>query len=500
MSKTKVLFAAFEATPFIKTGGLGDVAGSLPAYIKNEEFDVRVILPKLSSIPAEYTERMKFVESYEVPLGWRSVYCGLFTLRRGGVTYYFLDNEYYFKRDNVYGEFDDGERVAFFSKAVCETIGHIAKNFMPDILHCNDWHTAMVPVFLREQYNGAGDGRVGGKIADYGNIKTVFTIHNLKFQGQYDPWVLGDVCGLHGTPAEGQLMHDKAANYLQGAVIYSDAVTTVSPTYAEEICTPEYGEGLDGLFRSRKYKLSGIVNGIDYKDIDPETDKRIGAHFSANELAGKAACKAALQRELGFIEDPDVPLFVMISRLTVQKGANLVRDFASEITSAEGIRRMQLAVLGTGDAAFEEAFRGIASGRKQDLAEGEFAAEVRFSEPLSRRMYAGADAFLMPSQFEPCGLSQMMAMRYGCLPVVRETGGLKDTVKGYWNVGADEATGFSFRDFDIGGLRSAVDCALDVWYNKHDEWLVMQQNTMAEDNSWDASAEKYRELYRALTD
>ena len=477
--KKKVLFAAFEATPFSKTGGLGDVAGSLPAYIKNDDYDVRVILPKLSSIPEEYQAKMKFVKNYEVPLGWRSQYCGLFTLRRGGVMYYFIDNEYYFKRDNVYGDFDDGERVAFFSKAVLETVRYIGANFMPDIIHCNDWHTALIPVFLHEHYINA---------LGFDRIKTVFTIHNLKFQGQYDKFITGDILGLQNSPAGPQMIHDDAVNYMQGAVIYSDAVTTVSPTYAEEIKTVQYGEGLEGLFRSRDYKLSGIINGIDVKDIDPKTDKRIPFNYSIKKLEGKRECKLALQKELGFEQNPDIPLFAMVSRLTTQKGANLLNDLLGELAD----RNMQLAVLGTGDKEYENAFKSMAAYRPD-----KFAARIMFSEPLSRKFYAGADAFLMPSHFEPCGLAQMMAMRYGTLPIVRETGGLKDTVDGYWDCG-DAATGFSFRDFDVNGLRNAIDCALDLWFNHHETWDKLQKNAMMKDFSWASSAAKYRELYDSL--
>ena len=478
-NKTKVLFAAFEAVPFIKTGGLGDVAGSLPAYIRNDEFDARVILPLLNTIPQEYRSKMRYVENYEVKLGWRSQYCGLFTLRKGGVTYYFLDNEYYFKRGSVYGEFDDGERVAFFSSAVLETIRHISRNFAPDILHCNDWHTALIPVFLRELYRGE---------ELYDRIKTVFTIHNLKFQGQYNKYMVGDVLGLHSTPAAGQMNHNDAVNFLQGAVIYSDAVTTVSPTYAEEICTAKYGEQLEGLFESRKYKLSGIINGIDRKNYDPASDKAIAVHFDAENLDRKTENKLALQRELGLREDPDVPLFAMVSRLTQQKGANLIAGLLPEFAE----RNMQVAVLGTGDRQFEEAIGSFAAAHPEN-----FAAKITFNEPLSRRFYASADVFLMPSEFEPCGLAQMISMRYGTLPLVRETGGLKDTVKGYWNYG-EEANGFSFRDFDMNGLRTTVDLALDLWYNHKETWDKMQQNAFNENFGWEESAEQYRKLYKGL--
>ena len=479
MAKKKILFAAFEATPFIKTGGLGDVAGSLPGYIKNDEFDARVILPLLSSIPEEYREKMRFVEHYNVTLGWRCQYCGLFTLRRGNVVYYFLDNEYYFKRDNIYGEFDDGERVAFFSAAVVETIRHISKNFAPDILHCNDWHTALVPVFLREQFGGE---------ELYDRIKTVYTIHNLKFQGIYDRYLIGDVLGLHGTPAEGQLEYNNCANFMKGAVIYSDAVTTVSPTYAEEICTPEYGEGLDGLFRSVQYKLTGIINGIDRKSYDPKTDKNIFVNYNAKTIGRKTDNKLALQRELGLREDPEVPLFAMVSRLTPQKGANLLADLLPEFAE----KKMQVAVLGTGDKQYEAALTDFAQAHPDN-----FAVKIAFSEPLARRFYAGADVFLMPSSFEPCGLAQMISMRYGTLPLVRETGGLKDTVAGYWDAG-ENADGFSFKDFDVNGLRSAADLAYDLWYNSKETWEKLVSNAIERHFGWEESAEEYRKLYKGL--
>lgn len=479
MSKTKVLFAAFEASPFIKTGGLGDVAGSLPAYIRSDDFDARVILPLLSSIPEEYKSKMKYVENYGVSLGWRTLYCGLFTLRRGGVTYYFLDNEYYFRRGQIYGEFDDGERVAFFSKAVLETIRHIAKNYAPDILHCNDWHTALVPVFLREHYNGD---------ELYDRIKTVFTIHNLKFQGQYSKYMVGDVLGLMGSPADGQMNHDDAVNFLQGAVIYSDAVTTVSPTYANEICTVAYGEHLEGLFESRRYKLYGIINGIDRDNFNPATDKAIAVNFDEKSVERKTENKLALQRELGLREDPDAPLFAMVSRLTTQKGANLITELLPSFRD----RYMQLAVLGTGDFAYEHAIGDFAYYNPDS-----FAARITFDEQLSRRFYAAADVFLMPSEFEPCGLAQMISMRYGTLPLVRETGGLRDTVSGYWDAG-EEANGFSFRDFNAEGLRNTVDLALNLWFEHRDVWSRLQQNAMAMNYGWEESAAEYRELYKSL--
>lgn len=468
----KVLFAAFEAAPFVKTGGLGDVAGSLPAAISTSAFDVRVILPKLSAIPEKYVKRMEFVGFFSVPLGWRNQYCGLFRLKYKGILYYFLDNEYYFKRDNVYGEFDDGERVAFFSKAILEFILH-TDEFVPDIIHCNDWHTALVPVMLREQYK---------EIPEFERIKTVFTIHNLKFQGKYSDFVIGDICGLENTPAAAQLISDEnTANYLQGAVIYSDRITTVSPSYAEEIRMPYYGEGLDWLFNRRKDVLSGILNGIDYKIWNPAKDNKIAVNYDASSPAKKQENKLILQKELGLELNKDIPLFVIISRLTEQKGLDLVNYLLPEFQQ----RSMQLAVLGIGDKKYENAFLHYAGIDPQ-----KFSASIEFNTDLGHRMYAGADVVLMPSRFEPCGLTQMIAMRYGALPLVRETGGLKDTVH--------EDNGFSFLNFNAHDMLYAVDCALDIWFNRKRRWRAMQKQAMTEDYSWKASAREYRKLYREI--
>ena len=489
-----ILFAAVEADPFVKTGGLGDVAGSLPKAVASASYDIRVILPLLSAIPDDYKKKMQFVCSYDVPLGWRKQYCGLFTLKMGGVLYYFLDNEYYFHREQVYGEFDDGERVAFFSKAVLETILHL-DGFFPDILHCNDWHTALVPVFLKEQYRD---------VPGFADIKTIFTIHNLKFQGMYSDFVIGDILGLAGTPAEHQLLSDEhTANYLQAASIYCDEITTVSPTYAEEICLPYYGEGLDWIFNQRRENLVGILNGIDYKAWDPAKDKNLVANYDAATVNARNASKRgaradgdatasgsftpkeqnklALQRELGLKEDTEIPLFVIISRLTEQKGLDLVTYLLPEFE----YRNMQLAVLGVGDAEYENAFRYYAEKNPQ-----KFAAQIRFDNALSHRMYAGADVMLVPSRFEPCGLTQMIAMRYGTLPLVRETGGLKDTV--------NETNGFSFVTFNADDMLYSIDCALDVYFNHPKRWRKMQQTAMAEDFSWKASAKEYRKLYNKL--
>ena len=474
----KILFASFEATPFSKTGGLGDVAGSLPQYLKKEGCDVRLILPKLSCIPQDLQNRMEFVESYYVQLGWRQSYCGLFEYRYAGVTCYFLDNEYYFRRDSVYGQFDDGERVAFFSKAVLETLLHLT-DFMPDVIHCNDWHTALIPVYLNENYR---------QLYGFEDIRTVLTIHNLKFQGQYSAAVIGDVCGLLGTDADRQMRVESGdANYMLGGLRYADCISTVSPTYAKEICTPWLGEGLDWLFREREERLFGILNGVDYSDYDPSVDKNIPCHFSASYLAGKTRCKKALQKELGLDVNAERPLFAVVSRLTDQKGMDLITYNLPWIAESGA----QLAVLGTGDERYAEAFRYF-----EQLCPGTVAARIEFSEPLSRRIYAGADAFLMPSLFEPCGLSQIIAMRYGTIPIVRETGGLKDTVTPY-NKFTGEGTGFSFTNFNAHELRTAMSDVIELHKDRR-KWTALKKQAMAADFSWTASANKYIEMYSML--
>ena len=475
--KLNVLFAAYEAVPFIKTGGLGDVAGSLPAALNGEEVDIRVVLPKLAQIPEKYVKEMQYLGNFNVPLGWRNCYCGLFELRYNGVIWYFLDNEYYFDRQMPYGYYDDGERMAFFAKAICECCAYLP-DFFPDVLHCNDWHTALAPVFLREQYRDA---------PGYADIRTVFTIHNLKFQGQYDPGMLGDVLGLHDCQAaRDQLIWGGALNYLAGACSYVDRITTVSPTYAQEICTGEFGEKMENLFLRRRDVLSGILNGIDTAAYDPAADKNIPENYT--DIAGKAANKAALQRELGLPENPDVPLLVAVSRLTEQKGFDLVDAVLGEILDTGA----QVAILGTGDKRFEDHYNWLAPARPD-----QFAAAIRFSEPLSRRFYAGGDIFLMPSRFEPCGLSQMIAMRYGTLPIVRQTGGLMDSVYPY-NKFTGEGTGFGFRNFNAHEFLDTVRAACDLYYNDRPAFEKLQKNAMAEKFDWNASATQYLALYRSM--
>lgn len=477
--KMNVVFASAEAAPFVKTGGLGDVAGSLPAALQKAGANVIVMVPLYGTISDEYKNKMEHVAEFYVSLGWRNEYCGLERLVHNGVTYLFVDNKRYFDRDYPYGFFDDGERFAFFSKAITESLQYLPDGFRPDILHCNDWHTALAPVFLREFYQG---------MPLYENVSTIFSIHNIAFQGQFSAKVLEDICGLAHIPAAAfQLTcgHD-AVNFMQGALNYSDAITTVSPTYAGEIQTPAYGEHLDGVLRRRREALQGIVNGIDTDHFNPETDPAIAQNFSVSDRSGKAICKAKLQEELGLTVRDDQPLMTMVTRLTRQKGMDLV-TYALDRILSNGV---QVAVLGTGDYEYENALRYFASKYP-----GQMAARIQFDPALSQRMYAGSDMFLMPSLFEPCGLSQMIAMRYGTLPVVRETGGLKDTVIPY-NYETGEGTGFSFANFNGDEMGDAVFRGARLFWDNHDAWNNVVTQAMNQDFSWTRSASKYMDLYR----
>ena len=476
-----VVFASAEAAPFVKTGGLGDVAGSLPSALNAAGADVIVMVPKYATIPDEYKAQMEHVGEFYVPLGWRNEYCGLERLVHDGVTYVFIDNERYFGRSYPYGFFDDGERFAYFSKAVCESLRYLPDGFTCDILHCNDWHTALAPVFLREFYQG---------LPVYENVKCVFSIHNIAFQGQFTDMLLGDVLGLsHIEPAVRQLRcDDRSINYMLGAINYSDAIGTVSPTYAAEICTPEYGEGLDGALRRRRDILHGILNGIDVVRNDPASDPRIEATYTVADRSGKAACKAALQHELGLEVRDDRPLMVMVTRLTRQKGMDLVTYALDRILSGG----VQVAILGTGDYDYEEALRYF-----ERTYPAQMAARIQFDPALSQRMYAAADMFLMPSLFEPCGLSQIIAMRYGTLPIVRETGGLRDTVTPY-NQYTGEGTGFSFTHFNGDEMGDAVFRAARLFWDDRAAWDALVTQAMEADFSWTRSAGDYMNLYLDL--
>lgn len=476
--KMQIVFASAECAPFVKTGGLGDVAGSLPAALVRAGAEVIVMVPKYATIKDEYKAQMEHFSDFYVSLGWRNEYCGLEKLEHDGVTYMFIDNERYFARDYPYGFFDDGERFAFFSKAITESLQHLPEGFECDILHCNDWQTALAPVFLREFYQG---------LPLYDRVKTVFSIHNVAFQGQFSDTVMEDILGVAHIPAAAsQLRCDACSiNYMLGALRYADAITTVSPTYANEIQTPEFGEGLDGVLRERSYALQGILNGIDVAGFDPATDKRIAANYTVEDRSGKAVCKAKLQEELGLEVRDDRPLMVMVTRLTRQKGMDLVM-YALDRILAGGV---QVAVLGTGDRDYEDGLRYF-----QDKYPGTMAARIEFDPALSQRMYAAADMFLMPSKFEPCGLSQIIAMRYGTLPIVRETGGLKDTVQPY-NEFTGEGTGFSFTNFNGDEMGDAVFRAARLFWDNREAWDQLVTQAMSQDFSWTRSADKYLDLY-----
>lgn len=476
--KMQIVFASAECAPFVKTGGLGDVAGSLPAALVRAGAEVIVMVPKYATIKDEYKAQMEHFSDFYVSLGWRNEYCGLEKLEHDGVTYMFIDNERYFARDYPYGFFDDGERFAFFSKAITESLQHLPAGFECDILHCNDWQTALAPVFLREFYQG---------LPLYERVKTVFSIHNVAFQGQFSDTVMEDILGVAHIPAAAsQLRCDACSiNYMLGALHYADAITTVSPTYAGEIQTPEFGEGLDGVLRERSYALQGILNGIDVAGFDPATDKRIAANYTIDDRSGKAVCKAKLQEELGLEVRDDRPLMVMVTRLTRQKGMDLVMYALDRILSGG----VQVAVLGTGDRDYEDGLRYF-----QDKYPGTMAARIEFDPALSQRMYAAADMFLMPSKFEPCGLSQIIAMRYGTLPIVRETGGLKDTVIPY-NEFTGEGTGFSFSNFNGDEMGDAVFRAARLFWDNRDAWNQLVTQAMSQDFSWTRSADKYLDLY-----
>lgn len=476
--KMQIVFASAECAPFVKTGGLGDVAGSLPAALVRAGAEVIVMVPKYATIKDEYKAQMEHFSDFYVSLGWRNEYCGLEKLEHDGVTYMFIDNERYFARDYPYGFFDDGERFAFFSKAITESLQHLPAGFECDILHCNDWQTALAPVFLREFYQG---------LPLYDRVKTVFSIHNVAFQGQFSDTVMEDILGVAHIPAAAtQLRCDACSiNYMLGALHYADAITTVSPTYAGEIQTPEFGEGLDGVLRERSYALQGILNGIDVASFDPATDKRIAANYTVEDRSGKAVCKAKLQEELGLEVRDDRPLMVMVTRLTRQKGMDLVM-YALDRILAGGV---QVAVLGTGDRDYEDGLRYF-----QDKYPGTMAARIEFDPALSQRMYAAADMFLMPSKFEPCGLSQIIAMRYGTLPIVRETGGLKDTVVPY-NEFTGEGTGFSFTNFNGDEMGDAVFRAARLFWDNREAWNQLVTQAMSQDFSWTRSADKYLDLY-----
>ena len=506
-SKERILFAAFEAVPFIKTGGLGDVAGSLPAALNKLGADVRLIMPKFATIPQKFKDQMVHVADFYMPLGWRSQFVGIETITYNGVIIYFIDNEYYFYRDQAYGYYDDGERIAFFSRAILESLKYL--DFSPQIIHCNDWHTALVPAFLRGKYGfdvmKAAPGEVEGR--PYSDIRTIFTVHNLKFQGMFSGYMIGDVLGFSQIEAENQgLVCGDAVNFMRSALSFADRITTVSPTYANEVCTDFYGENAQDIFNSRRNVLHGILNGIDTKALDPETDPMIPYHFCAGDCLakpsdgtgsisdqphipeGKIQAKMELQKKLGLQVNPDKPIFSIISRLTDQKGLDLVLAIIDEFMQMD----VQFVVLGVGESKYEDKFRSMG-----EFMPDKFAACLYFDEPLSHQIYAASDFMLVPSLFEPCGLTQIIAMRYGTLPIVRETGGLKDTVRPY-NKFDGSGTGFTFANYNAHELLFTMKDANDLYYNDKNAFCRLVSQAMNTDFSWDVSAKKYLELYKEL--
>jgi len=475
-----ILFVTSEAAPFIKTGGLADVAGSLPKCFNKEEFDCRVILPKYQCMSEEWKNQLKYVTHFYMNLSWRSQYVGILELEYDGVHFYFIDNEYYFSGPKPYGNiYQDIEKFAFFSKAALSALPSIG--FRPDIVHCHDWETGLIPVMLKDKFQ---EGEF------YRGIKSVITIHNLKFQGVWDVKTVRDITGLpayYFTPDKLEAYGD--ANYLKGGIVYADAITTVSDTYAEEIKMPFYGERLDGLMRARSNDLRGIVNGIDYEVWNPETDPLIEHHYTAkNFRKEKIKNKRALQRELGLEQNDSSFMVGIVSRLTDQKGFDLIAHMMDEMCQND----LQIVVLGTGEEKYENMFRHFAW-----KYQGKVSANIFYSEALSHKVYAACDAFLMPSLFEPCGLSQIISLRYGTVPVVRETGGLKDTVQPY-NEYESTGTGFSFANYNAHEMYNTLKYAMSIYYNKKREWNKIIDRGMAVDFSWNSSARKYEEMYNWL--
>ena len=481
---TKILFVASEAVPYIKTGGLADVVGSLPKYFDKEKYDVRVILPKYACMDELLLAQLKFVCHFYVNLNWRKQYVGIFTTEYKGVRYYFVDNEFYFAGDKPYNNiYEDVEKFAYFSKAVLESLPYI--DFAPDILHCHDWQTGLVPVYLRTTY---------GSDNFYAGIKTIFTIHNMKFQGR---WKIREVMDSTGLPehifrtASGLESYGES-NYLKGGIVYADAVSTVSPEYAKEITTREGGEGLDGLMNARIDSLYGIVNGIDYEEFNPETDPHIETNYTVkNAVAGKRKNKLALQKMLGLPVRDDVFMIGIISRMTSQKGFDLIAYILDEIFDTMDV---QFVVLGTGEGQYENMFHHFHNKYPDKLW-----AHIGYSDEYAHKIYASCDAFLMPSLFEPCGLGQMMAMRYGTLPIVRETGGLKDTVEAY-NEYENTGTGFSFSNYNAHEMLFILRYAQNIYKENRSRWNEIVQRAMQKDFSWGASAKSYETLYDKVTE
>lgn len=469
----RVLFATSEAWPFAMSGGLADVSGALPKALRNRLVGCRVVMPLYDTIPQELRREMKFIKNITVPVAWRNQYCGIFEMRIGRVVYYFIDNEYYFKRGSLYGFYDDAERFTFFSRAVLEMLPHI--DFKPDIIHCNDWQTAMTPVFQLAFY---------GKDPFYSSIKTLFTIHNIQYQGQYGKEILSEVLGLP-PEYESLVAYGDGVNLMKGAIECADCVSTVSPTYAEEIMTPWFSHGLDSILKERSWKLHGIINGIDTEVYDPETDKLIYKNYSKTKPQNKAVNKARLQDEMGLPVRSDVPLIGLVSRLVAHKGFDLVKCVMEQMLTND----VQFVILGSGEHRFEDFFHEV-EGRHPDKV----ALRTGFIPELAHKIYAGADMFLMPSKSEPCGLSQMVALRYGAIPIVRETGGLKDTIT---DSGTGEGNGFTFANYNAHEMAHAVWRAVKG-YADREGWEILTERAMNCDNSWGNSANEYIKLYKSM--
>ena len=474
----RILYVTGEAFPFCKTGGLADVAGSLPPALAKNGDQVAVILPLYGQIGQQWRQQMTFRRYIYVDLGWRHEYCGLFSLESRGVTWYFVDNEHYFARPRLYGEFDDGERFAFFSKAVIDLMPSL--DWMPDVLHCNDWQTALVPIYLKD---------VATRWPEVRRIRTVFTIHNIEYQGRFGSDTVDQLFGLdRGWYNDGTLQMDGDVNLMKGAMLMADAVTTVSPTYAAQLHDPAYAEGMASVVDMVGWKMHGVVNGIDTDSYDPAADLALPHHYDADHMAGKAACKAALQEELGLACEPDTPLIAMVTRLVGHKGLDLVQE-AMDGIMATGC---QFVVLGTGEWRYEDFFR-----QKAWQYGGRLSAQLAYSEALSRRIYAAADLFLMPSRSEPCGLSQMIAMHYGAVPIVRRTGGLADTVKSC-QVGQEDGTGYLFESYDAGAMLDVVGQATGLYRGDRNGFNTVCRRGMTADFTWDRSAVAYRQIYANL--
>ena len=470
----KVLYCTSEARPFAATGGLADVAGSLPQALRQRLVGCRVVMPLYEDIPQNLREGMRFLTSLSVPVAWRRQYCGIFEARSGGVIYYFVDNQYYFKRHGLYGHYDDAERFAFFSRAILEMLPYI--DFKPDIIHCNDWQTSMVPTYYSIFYAN-NDW--------YRGIKTVITIHNILYQGKYGKELVEDVLGIPNSDFS-ILEYDDCVNMLKSAIETANRVTTVSPTYAQEILDPWFSSGLDGILRERQWKLSGILNGIDTNSYNPATDPDIYQNYTVDDISKKAENKRALQERLGLMQDPNVPMIGMVTRMVSHKGLDLVKETLDGIMWKSNI---QFVILGNGDWEYENFFRDM-----QNKYPGRLCACIGFIPELSRKVYAGADLFLMPSKTEPCGLSQMIALRYGTIPIVRETGGLKDSVQ---DSGDGKGNGFTFQNYQSGDMVNAINRALEGYQNQ-EGWQLLVERAMRCDMSWGCSAKEYIKLYRGM--